>query len=130
MHIALSDADARGSVRYVESEVTPTTKATLTNDIAVHEGRQNITYSGGVQGHVLLVDGVAYLSGNQAALINYFGFPAAAARHRDGGEGRERAQPAHGHLPGRTEPVVRCVTALPARSHDHRTRDIHRQTAP
>jgi hypothetical protein len=52
----------------------------ITNDIAVHEGRQNITYSGGVQAHVLLVAGVAYLSGNQAALISYFGFPAAAAR--------------------------------------------------
>jgi len=80
MHTALSDADARGSVRYVESEITPTTKAMITNDIAVHEGRQNITYSGGVQVYTLLVGGVAYLSGNQAGLIKYFGFPAAAAR--------------------------------------------------
>jgi len=80
MHVALSNADARGSVHETESETTSKLKATFSDDVAVHEGRQNITRSVGEQAHVLIVAGVAYCSGNQAALINYFGFPAAIAR--------------------------------------------------
>jgi hypothetical protein len=80
MRAALADAAAQGSVHEVESETTPSTAGTLTDDVATHEGRQNITHSGGETAHVLVVGGVAYLSGNQAALVHYFGFPTSVAR--------------------------------------------------
>jgi hypothetical protein len=80
MHAALTDAIARGSVHEVESEATPSIAGTLTDDLATHEGRQNIVHSGGETAHVLVVGGAAYLSGNQAALVHYFGLPATVAR--------------------------------------------------
>jgi hypothetical protein len=49
-------------------------------DVGARDGRQDITHSGGEKAHVLLIGSTAYLSGNQAALIHYFGFPAAIAR--------------------------------------------------
>jgi hypothetical protein len=76
---ALADADERGSVREVESERTRSLVATFTEDLATHDGRQNITRSGGEQAHVLIVGDTAYVAGNRAALIHYFGFPAAVA---------------------------------------------------
>ena len=80
MRTALSDADARGSVHEAESETTPSLTGALSDDVATHEGRQYITRSGGVQAHVLIIAGVAYISGNQATLVHYFGLPSAVAR--------------------------------------------------
>jgi hypothetical protein len=80
MRTALSDGNAQGSVHATEVETAASLRATLTDDVATHEGRQEITHSGGEKAHVLVVGGVAYLSGNQAALVHYFGFPAAVAR--------------------------------------------------
>lgn len=79
LHTALSDANARGSVHEVESEKSSKVSGTLSADVSTHEGRQDITHSGGEQAHVLVVGGTAYFSGNQAALIHYFGLPAAVA---------------------------------------------------
>ncbi len=79
MRTALSDANALGSVHVTESETTSSVNATLTNDVATHEGRQNITPSAGEHAEVLIVGGVAYISGNQPVLIHYVGLPAAVA---------------------------------------------------
>jgi hypothetical protein len=64
----------------VESEAAPSAVAEFTEDLATHAGRQNIIRSGSEQAQVMVVGGVAYISGNQAALVHYFGFPAAVAR--------------------------------------------------
>ena len=52
---------------------------TFSDDVAVDSGRQNITVSGGISAHVLVIGKTAYISGNQPALITYFGFPRADA---------------------------------------------------
>jgi hypothetical protein len=76
---ALQDASAKGSVHEVGVAVSGRQKVTLVDDIATHEGRQDVNHYGNEQAHVLVVDGTAYLSGNRAALIGYFGFSTSAA---------------------------------------------------
>jgi hypothetical protein len=76
---ALGDATARGSVHDSTVEVGGSRRVTLSDDVAVDSGRQNITVSGGISAHVLVIGKTAYVSGNQPALINYFGFPSADA---------------------------------------------------
>jgi hypothetical protein len=76
---ALSDARARGSAHESTVEVAGSRRVTFSDDVAVHSGRQNITVSGGISAHVLVIGKTAYISGNQPALITYFGFPRADA---------------------------------------------------
>jgi len=76
---ALADATARGSVHESTVEVSGSRRVTLSDDVAVDAGRQNITVSGGISAHVLVIGETAYISGNQPALITYFGFPSADA---------------------------------------------------
>lgn len=49
------------------------------SDVSSSAGRQVITITGGGEATVLDVAGVGYLSGNPAALVGFFGFPAAAS---------------------------------------------------
>lgn len=79
LKMALSDAKARGSVHESTVEVAGSRRVTFSDDVANDSGRQNITVSGGVSAHVLVIGKTAYISGNQAALIRYFGFPRADA---------------------------------------------------
>ena len=80
LHAALHDALSRSSVHEVETQKTPKMSATLITDAGTKQGRQQITRSGGEKAQVVAVGGAAYFSGNQAALIHYFGLPAALAR--------------------------------------------------
>jgi hypothetical protein len=80
LHTALADAAARGSVHQTLSEVFGTRRATYSDDVSTSSGRQAITASGGIQAHVLVLAHVAYISGNEAGLVSYFGFPAAIAK--------------------------------------------------
>lgn len=80
MKLALNDALARNSVHEAESLKSSTTSGTISADIGKAEGSQNISHSDGARAHVLVIGGTAYVSGNQAALIHYYGFPAAIAK--------------------------------------------------
>jgi hypothetical protein len=80
MKLALSDATSRSSVHEMESQKSAKFSATLSADLGTNDGRQDITRSGGEQAHVLLIGSAAYISGNQAALIHYYGLPVAVAR--------------------------------------------------
>jgi hypothetical protein len=76
---ALGDATARGSVHERTVEVAGSRRVTFSDDVTADSGRQNITASGGISAHVLVIGKTAYISGNQPALITYFGFPRADA---------------------------------------------------
>lgn len=52
----------------------------LSGDIALNSGRQTITRSDGVDAHALVTRAFAYVSGNQKALVTFFGFPTSVAR--------------------------------------------------
>ena len=80
LRAAVRDALAQSSVHEVEAESSPLISGTLTADVGPKQGRQTLTHSGGERGAVIVVGGSAYFSGNQAALINYFGLPSAVAR--------------------------------------------------
>jgi hypothetical protein len=80
LHAALADATARGSVHQTVTEISGGKTLTFSDDVAATEGRQQITISGGARAGVLVFAGVAYISGNQTALVDYFGFPASVAR--------------------------------------------------
>jgi hypothetical protein len=76
---ALLDATAKGSVHEVGVASSGANKVTIVDDIARHQGRQNVNHYGNEQAHVLVIDGTAYLSGNRTALTGYFGFSSSAA---------------------------------------------------
>jgi hypothetical protein len=80
LNAALRDARARGSAHEVEQWLTSKASGTYSDDVGLSEGRQQIQISGGVRAHTLILDGTAYTSGNQAAFVQFFGFPAAVAR--------------------------------------------------
>ena len=80
LHMAMSDASARGSAHEAESGHTQTATITFADDLGARQGQQTISVSEGWRARVLIVNGTAYISGNQAALVHYFGFPAAVAR--------------------------------------------------
>jgi hypothetical protein len=77
---AVRDATARGSAHEAESWKTSKATGTYSDDVGLSEGRQRIVVSGGVQAQTVIVGGTAYMSGNQAAFVQFFGFPAALAR--------------------------------------------------
>lgn len=80
LHTALHDALTHKSVHQVETEKTPQFSNNVSTDAGTNQGREQIAHSGGEQAQVVVVGGTAYFSGNQAALIHYFGLPAALAR--------------------------------------------------
>jgi len=80
LHTALVDAAARGSGHQAVSSGSGSKTSTFSDDVATNEGRQVITLSDGARARILVVGGVAYFSGNQTALVQLFGLPAAVAR--------------------------------------------------
>ena len=76
---ALRNAASRHSVHEVVTEKAAKASGLVVSDVGTNQGRQDITRSGGVKAHVVVVGGTAYFSGNQAALVHYFGLPAAVA---------------------------------------------------
>jgi hypothetical protein len=79
LRAALADANARGSVHVSESAIVQGRRINFADDLARYSGRQEITLSTGERAHVLIVGTSAYTSGNQAALVKYFAFPASVA---------------------------------------------------
>ncbi len=80
LRTAVHDALAHSSVHQVETEKSPTASGTVVTDAGTKQGRQVITHSQGENAQVIVVGGTAYFAGNQAALIHYFGLPAALAQ--------------------------------------------------
>jgi hypothetical protein len=80
LRAALADAAARGSGHQAVSERAGGSSATLSDDVATHDGRQDIAFSDGGRAQVLVLRDAAYLSGNQPALVNHFGFTATQAQ--------------------------------------------------
>ncbi len=77
---ALHDASVRGSMHEVGVAVEGKSTVTLTDDLSLAGGRQDIVHFGGEHAHVLIVGDTAYFSGNEAALTGYFGLSAQSAR--------------------------------------------------
>lgn len=77
---ALHDASVRGSMHEVGVAVEGKSTVTLTDDLSLAGGRQDIVHFGNEHAHVLIVGTTAYFSGNQAALTGYFGLSAQSAR--------------------------------------------------
>ncbi len=78
---AYNDALARVSVHETETEVDGgRVLAMLSDDVSVRYGRQNIKQSNGVRAKVRVAGADAYISGNQKALVSYFGFQKPIAR--------------------------------------------------
>jgi len=80
LRTALNDANKSGPVHEEESVQLPSVTVTFSDDVAAPGGRQEITKSTGERAHVLIVGARAYYSGNQAALVRYFGLPPTVAR--------------------------------------------------
>lgn len=80
LRTALHNALSRSSVHEVETEKAPKASGTVITDAGTKQGRQQITHSGGVKAQVVVVGGTAYFAGTQAALVHYFGLPAAVAQ--------------------------------------------------
>jgi hypothetical protein len=80
LHTALTDATAIGSVHEFESTENSGKTETFSDDVATQAGRQDITPAPRQRALVLVVRGVAYFSGDQAVLTDYFGLSPSAAR--------------------------------------------------
>lgn len=80
LNLALRDAAQHGSFRATDSSVVLGHGYASTADVGVAEGQQRISVTPRGQARVVVVGGVAYIGGNQTGLMDYFGFPAAAAR--------------------------------------------------
>jgi len=76
----MRDAAGRGSFRTTYFRRSMGRTYASSADVATNVGRQELAISPNWQASTLVVGGVAYISGNQPGLTNYFGFPAAAAR--------------------------------------------------
>jgi len=81
---ALAAAQAVGSVHVDMTSSSASGSAVYSTDVSASAGRQVITITGGGQATVLDVDGVGYVSGNPAALVGFFGFPAAVSARLTG----------------------------------------------
>jgi hypothetical protein len=80
VRLAFADASARGAVHEFESEHGGAIGGSGSDDVSLRSGRQIITNTEGVHAKVLVAGPVAYISGNQKALVSYFGFPRAVAQ--------------------------------------------------
>jgi hypothetical protein len=77
---AFTNASARGAVHEVESGDDNSMGGTGSDDVSLRSGRQIITNTEGVHAKVLVDGPVAYISGNNKALVSYFGFPKTVAQ--------------------------------------------------
>ncbi len=80
---ALGNAARHSSFRATESSRLLGREYASAADVAADQGQQRITVSPDWQARIIVVSGVAYIAGNQAGLMQYFGFPSAAA-HKAG----------------------------------------------
>jgi hypothetical protein len=80
LQIAFADASASGSAHELESEASGNRWFRASDDVSLHDGLQHITRYDGIDAHVLLAGPVAYISGNQRALVSYFGLPRSVAQ--------------------------------------------------
>jgi len=76
---ALAAAEVTGSVHVDMTSSSGSGSTVYSTDVSSSAGRQVITITGGGKATVLDVAGVGYVSGNAAALVGFFGFPAAAS---------------------------------------------------
>ncbi len=75
---AIATSEGAGSVHVVSHLVAGHRSATFVGDAAAHAGTQTVTI-GSERATVIVVGGVAYIRGNRAAVISYFGFPKSVA---------------------------------------------------
>ena len=80
VRLAMRDATARGSFHESSSGHAGAVTITFSDDVAAGEGRQLIRVSRGWETRVLVIGRTAYISGNQAGLMHFYGFPSAVAR--------------------------------------------------
>jgi hypothetical protein len=81
---ALAAAEAVGSVHVDMTSSSGPDSTVYSTDVSSSAGRQVITITGGGEATVLDVAGVGYVSGNPAALVGFFGFPAAVSARLTG----------------------------------------------
>jgi hypothetical protein len=81
---ALAAAEAAGSVHVDMTSSSGSGSTVYSTDVSSSAGRQVITITGGGNATVLDVAGVAYVSGNPAALVGFFGFPPAVSARLTG----------------------------------------------
>jgi len=81
---ALAAAQVAGSVHVDMTSSSGTGSTVYSADLSSSAGRQVITITGGGAATVLDVAGVGYVSGNPAALVGFFGFPAAVSARLTG----------------------------------------------
>jgi hypothetical protein len=81
---ALAAAQAVGSVHIDMTSSSGPGSTVYRSDVSSSDGRQVITITGGGEATVLDVAGVGYVSGNPAALVGFFGFPAAVSARLTG----------------------------------------------
>lgn len=81
---ALAAAQVVGSVHIDMTSSSGSGSTMYRSDVSSSTGRQVITITGGGEATVLDVAGVGYVSGNPAALVGFFGFPAAVSARLTG----------------------------------------------
>lgn len=81
---ALAAAQAAGSAHVAMTSSSASGSTVYSTDVSSTAGRQVITITGGGTATVLDVAGVGYVSGNPAALVGFFGFPAAVSARLTG----------------------------------------------
>ena len=81
---ALAAAQAAGSVHVDMTSSSASGSTVYRADVSSSAGRQVITITGGGDATVLDVASVGYVSGNPAALVGFFGFPAAVSARLTG----------------------------------------------
>ena len=81
---ALAAAQVAGSVHVDMTSSSGSGSTVYRADVSSSDGRQVITITGGGKATVLDVAGVGYVSGNPAALVGFFGFPAAVSSRLTG----------------------------------------------
>jgi hypothetical protein len=77
---ALAAARQRSSFHVLYSRRVEGDEYRSSADVAATQGEQQVAVSGGWRVRILVVDDVAYMAGNEAGFVHYFGFPTAAAR--------------------------------------------------
>jgi hypothetical protein len=81
---ALAAAEVAGSAHVQMTSTSASGSTVYSTDVSANAGRQVITITGGGQATVLDVAGVGYVTGNPAALVSFFGFPAAVSARLTG----------------------------------------------
>ena len=81
--LSVTVGKAQSSVHYNAVQSDSTTKVTISADVAKTRGKETVSFTHNkVSGKltIYLVSTAIYINGNQSALANYMGFPAAASK--------------------------------------------------